>query len=62
YEKLDQNDEIAIENIRRQIAGETVMLKNRTKSLEIPLRCDVTGEQRKMLIKGGLLNILKEIG
>ncbi|NLL24813.1 MAG: aconitate hydratase, partial [Spirochaetales bacterium] len=62
YEKLDQNDEIVIENIRRQIVGETVMLKNRTKSLEIPLRCDVTGEQRKMLIKGGLLNILKEIG
>ena len=62
YEKLDQNDELVIENIRRQIAGETVILKNRTKSLEISLRCDVTEEQRTMLIKGGLLNILKERG
>ena len=62
YEKLDQNDEIVIADIHRQIAGGTVILKNRTKSLEISLRCDVTEEQRTMLIKGGLLNILKERG
>ncbi|NLZ76815.1 MAG: aconitate hydratase [Spirochaetales bacterium] len=60
YEKLGRNDEIVIENIRTQLAGQTVILKNRTRSLEIPLRCDVTEEQRAMLIEGGLLNILKE--
>ena len=59
YAKLDQNDELVIENIRKQIEGGSVVLKNKSKSLEITLLCDITSEQRKMLIGGGLLNILK---
>ncbi len=60
YQKLDQNDELVLENVKQQIEGREVVLKNKTKSLEIKLLCDVTDEQRSMLISGGLLNILKE--
>lgn len=60
YAKFDQNDELVLENVRKQIQNDHVVLKNRTKSVEIPLVCDVTEEQRAMLLKGGLLNILKE--
>jgi aconitate hydratase len=60
YSRFDQNDELVIENISEQIKGETVVLKNKTKSREITLRCDITDGQRAMLIGGGLLNILKE--
>nr|WP_321304601.1 aconitate hydratase [uncultured Sphaerochaeta sp.] len=60
YSRFDQNDELVIENIAEQIKGETVVLKNKTKSREITLRCDITDGQRAMLIGGGLLNILKE--
>lgn len=60
YQKLDQNDELVLENVKQQIEGKEVILKNKTKSLEIRLLCDITDEQRSMLIGGGLLNILKE--
>ncbi len=60
YARFDQNDELVIENIAEQIKGEKVVLKNKTKSREITLRCDITEGQRAMLIGGGLLNILKE--
>nr|WP_321294372.1 aconitate hydratase [uncultured Sphaerochaeta sp.] len=60
YQKLDQNDELVLENVKQQIESKEVVLKNKTKSLEIRLLCDVTDEQRSMLISGGLLNILKE--
>ncbi len=60
YAKFDQNDEVFIEGVKEQIAGRDVILKNRTKALEVVLDCDVTDEQRAMLISGGLLNILKE--
>lgn len=60
YQKLDQNDELVLENVKQQIEGKEVVLKNKTQSLEIRLLCDITDEQRSMLIGGGLLNILKE--
>ncbi|NLA98335.1 MAG: aconitate hydratase, partial [Spirochaetales bacterium] len=60
YAKFDSNDELLLENVKEQIKGGEVVLKNRTKSTEIVLRCDITDEQRSMLISGGLLNILKE--
>ena len=60
YAKFDQNDEISIEGIKEQIKGQHVILKNKTKACEVVLECDVTDEQRAMLISGGLLNILKE--
>jgi aconitate hydratase len=60
YTRFDQNDELVIENIAEQIKGDRVVLKNKTKSREITLRCDITEGQRAMLISGGLLNILKE--
>jgi aconitate hydratase len=60
YQKLEQNDELALENVKEQIKNRTVVLKNKTKRAEIPLDCDVTDDQRSMLMEGGLLNILKE--
>jgi len=46
--------------VKEQIKGGEVVLKNKTRSTEITLCCDITDEQRSMLISGGLLNILKE--
>ncbi|KAF5031498.1 MAG: aconitate hydratase [Spirochaetales bacterium] len=60
YAKFDANDELLLEDVKEQIKGSEVVLKNKTKSTEIVLCCDITDEQRSMLISGGLLNILKE--
>lgn len=60
YQSLDQNDELVIEHVGQQIKGGKVILKNKTRNEEITLACDVTEEQYKMILAGGLLNILKQ--
>ena len=60
YAKIGKGDELVLENIRTQIGNDEVVLLNKTKGISIPLDCDITSEQRAMLLAGGLLNVLKE--
>ncbi|HKL59635.1 MAG TPA: aconitate hydratase [Sphaerochaeta sp.] len=60
YEKIEQGDELVLEDIRTQIGKRDVILLNKSQGLSIPLVCDITDEQHAMLLAGGLLNVLKE--
>lgn len=60
YAKIDQGDDLAIEDIRTQIGKKQVVVRNKTKNIDIALDCDITEEQHAMLLAGGLLNVLKE--
>ena len=57
YDKIDLGDDLVLENIRAAVEnGGKVVLKNKTKGIEIPLVSDYSERQRKLLLAGGLLN------
>ena len=57
YDKIDLGDDLVLENIRDSVEnGGKVILKNKTKGVEIPLVSDYSERQRKLLLAGGLLN------
>ena len=58
YEKIDQNDEILIEGLKEKLEkGEDLVLKNLTKSTEVPLKYELTSEDVRNLVAGGVLNV-----
>ena len=61
YEKLNQDDELLIENAIGQVQmGGNITVKNITGGYEFDMKLDVSGLQRQMLICGGRLNQIKE--
>ncbi|MBQ3038264.1 MAG: aconitate hydratase [Clostridia bacterium] len=63
YERIDQNDELKIENVIEQIkAGDEITVKNVTKNYEFTTVLSVSDRQKDMLYAGGLLNYTKETG
>lgn len=57
YDKIDLGDDLVLENIRDAVEnGGKVVLRNKTKGVEIPLVSDYSERQRKLLLAGGLLN------
>lgn len=61
YDKIEQGDELSIENVREQIASsETVTVKDVTKGFTFNAKADFSKRQRDMLLAGGLLNYTKQ--
>ena len=61
YDRIDENDEVAFHDLRRQIGeGKNVTIQNRTREGEIELRCELSERQREVLLDGGLLNYLNK--
>ncbi len=61
YDKIEQGDELAIENIRDSISGKKdITLKNLTKNEEYPLSYEFSERQTDMILAGGLLNYTRE--
>ncbi|MEA3459077.1 MAG: aconitate hydratase [Chloroflexota bacterium] len=57
YERLDQGDEIELPDIRARLErGEEIVLVNKSKGIEVPLKADLSERQRAILLAGGLLN------
>ena len=57
YDKISLGDDLAIENVRDQIAaGSAIVLKNITKGVEITAKCALTERQKAIILAGGLLN------
>ncbi|MBQ2614548.1 MAG: aconitate hydratase [Clostridia bacterium] len=61
YDRIDQMDELVIENVIAQIqAGNTVKVTNKTKGFDFVVSVDLSDRQKEMLIAGGLLNYTRE--
>lgn len=61
YDKIEQTDELKIENIGAQIkAGNTIKVTNVTKGFDFETAADFSDRQKEMLYAGGLLNYTKQ--
>lgn len=57
YDRIDQMDELKIENVVQQIkAGTTLQMTNVTKGFDFDVKVELSERQKEMLIAGGLLN------
>lgn len=60
YEKIEQGDELALENIRNVIENDgDIVVKNKTKGTDIPVKCGLSERGKGMILAGGLLNFTK---
>ena len=62
YDKINQGDEITIENVRADIeAGKTQLtVTNKTTGAQIPVLCELTGRTKDIILAGGLLDYTRE--
>ena len=61
YDKIDQGDELLIENVRDKVTnGEAIVVKDVTKGIDIPVDCDLTERTRDIILAGGLLDYTRE--
>ncbi len=57
YANIALGDNLAIEKVRDQInAGDTIVIRNKTKNTEIIAKCSLTERQKAIILAGGLLN------
>lgn len=63
YEKIEQGDKLIIENIREVIKNSSdIIVKNETKGVNIPVKCELSERGKGMILAGGLLNYTKQNG
>ncbi len=63
YEKIEQGDKLIIENIREVIKNDSdIIVKNETKGVDIPVKCELSERGKGMILAGGLLNYTKQNG
>ena len=56
YENIEQGDEIEIPNVKNIIEqGGILVVKNKTKSSEFEVDCNLSDRQRKIILAGGTL-------
>lgn len=61
YDKVDQMDDLYIENVREQVKNSDVIkITDKTKGFDFEAKLDLSERQRAMLLAGGLLNYTKE--
>lgn len=60
FNKIMQGDTLALEDIRDIIENDKpIILKNVTKGIDIPVKCELSQRSRDMILAGGLLNYTK---
>ncbi len=60
YEKIDQGDELEIEDLLEQIPTRTVLVKDKTKNFMFQVRLDLTDNEIEVVLSGGQLRYLKK--
>ena len=62
YDKIDQGDELELANVRKAIeAGEShLTLRDKTKGIDIPVLCELSGRTKDIVLAGGLLDYTRE--
>ena len=58
YDKVEQDDEIVIENLQGGLKAGKFKLINKTKNFNVILKCDISDREREILRAGGLLNYI----
>lgn len=56
YDKLEDGDEITIDNIHKAVEQETITVRNVTKGYDFKVNASLTDRQRGIVLSGGLLN------
>jgi aconitate hydratase len=56
YDRIDVDDELAVDNMYEAVKQEIVIVRNVTKGLDMKTSCNLTSRQRDIVLSGGLLN------
>ncbi|ACO86147.1 TPA: aconitate hydratase [Clostridium botulinum] len=59
YDSIDEMDELVIENVLNQVEIGKIDIINKTKGIKYKTLLEATERQKKMILKGGLLNLIK---
>lgn len=60
YDKIQEFDELVIENAADQVKGNTVIVRNITQDTEYEMSLDVSERERQILLAGGKINLIKQ--
>ncbi len=62
YDKIGQGDDIAIMGVRKAVEGGVceLTLTNKSKGVDIPVLCELTGRTKEIMLAGGLLDYTRE--
>ncbi len=62
YDKIGQGDDITIAGVRKSVedGNVTLTLVNKSKGIEIPVLCELTGRTKEIMLAGGLLDYTRE--
>jgi aconitate hydratase len=56
YDRIEDGDELAIDNIQQAIEKDTVEVRNVTKGYTFKTNCNLSPRQKEIVLSGGLLN------
>jgi aconitate hydratase len=56
YDRIDDGDELAIDDVHQAIEQEVVVVRNTTKGLQLKTKCILTSRQKAIILRGGALN------
>ncbi len=56
YERVEDGDELEVDNIHQAIKQDTIIVRNVTQGYEFATKCTLTARQREIVLCGGLLN------
>lgn len=62
YDKIGQGDELSLENVRQDIIDgkSELTIVNKSKNVEIPVLCELSGRTKDIVLAGGLLDYTRE--
>ena len=62
YDNINEGDNLEIKNVKADVvAGKTTLtVVNKTKNVEIPVLCELTGRTKDIILAGGLLDYTRE--
>ncbi|MBQ4095860.1 MAG: aconitate hydratase, partial [Oscillospiraceae bacterium] len=62
YDKIGQGDDIAIMGVRRSVEDGVceLTLTNKSKGIDIPVLCELSGRNKEIMLAGGLLDYTRE--
>jgi aconitate hydratase len=59
YDKIDEDDELVIDNAKGQVENGTVIVENKTKNQFYSMDIGLTGKETQMILLGGKINVIK---